>query len=386
MTIEAEKLYEQRLNRINAAAEGKEPDIVPVFVLMGEWAVGHAGKKIKEVFEKGIDEEIKIFEKVFDDIYFDGVTRANLSRDLKMYDSLGGSHLFYSRDEVTMQHKEYVFMKEDEYPLLIKNPMEYLVNIDCGRKFPSLNKPYPENYIALKEALDSSLAQNKKNGMIAQHFKNKYGMPTLQQGPPWIMPLDVILDYLRGFTGTMMDLRRRPQEVIKATEVLTDVVIEKTSFGKTKLDFAYMPMHIPTYLSAKQFERFYWPSFNKIICKINEMGGKALMFIEGNWEHLYEFLNQLPNNKNVAILDMEDVFKAKKEIGKNVAVAGGINLSMLKNIPIQENLDYCKKLIDECAPGGGFMASNNRILISPDDANGEKLNAVTEFIHTYGKY
>jgi hypothetical protein len=49
-------------------------------------------------------------------------------------------------------------------------------------------------------------------------------------------------------------------------------------------------------------------------------------------------------------------------------------------------VDQAKKMIDACAPGGGFILSGDKALLSPNDARPENLKAVTDFVLEYGVY
>ena len=52
----------------------------------------------------------------------------------------------------------------------------------------------------------------------------------------------------------------------------------------------------------------------------------------------------------------------------------------------EECLDLAKGLIDDLAPGGGYIFSTNRAMIAPTDGNPENLKAVNEFVREYGVY
>ena len=48
----------------------------------------------------------------------------------------------------------------------------------------------------------------------------------------------------------------------------------------------------------------------------------------------------------------------------------------------EETEDYCKWLIDTCAPGGGFIMDTGTMV---DDAKVENIEAMFETTYTYGK-
>ncbi|NLN98627.1 MAG: hypothetical protein GX127_09675 [Eubacteriaceae bacterium] len=382
-----ENLYRERVKRIVTTAVHKEPDHVPVLHVAETWNLDYAGVKAVDV-QGNMELEFESFCKPYEKIYCDGVLISCLTREIDIYNSLGGGAYFYSRDGVTIQHKEYVFMMEDEYPKFIEDPMGFSLEEIFPRKFPELNKPYPENLEALKNSLASYTRFLNRLVKSGQYNKEKHGMPAIVSGTGQA-PFDIIMDFFRGFKGIMTDMRRRPTELAEACDALVPIMMATIQQGKTSLEpypLVFFPLHAPTYLSTKQFEELYWPSFRKVLYKTAELGGKAIIALEGDWSHLYDFVNDFPKDFAIAMIEADDIFKVKDIIGKTVALSGGIDLSMLRTATKQECLDRVKKVVDYCAPGGGFIFSTDKGLIAPGDVNIENYAAVTEFVHTYGQY
>jgi hypothetical protein len=382
-----EKVYQEKIQRITTAASHQEPDIVPVIHNAETWCISYAGYKVADI-QNNIQKEYECFGKMYTDIYADGTLFGALSRDLNIYNSLGGGAYFYSRDGVTIQHKEYVFMRDDEYAKLAEDPMGFTINEIYPRKYPALNKSYPENLHALKDSLNAYTGYIKKMIGSGHYAKEQHGMPSLIGGIGQA-PFDIIMDFYRGFTGIMGDVRRRPEDIKEAAEALVPLVLASIKQGKPTIapfPYTFFPLHAPAFLSPKQFGDLYWPSFKKVLEQVNALGGKALIILEGNWEHLYDYVNEIPKDFAIACIENDDIFQAKEQIGKTVTIYGGMSLSMLRNASKRECLDHAKKVIDKCAPGGGFLFSLDKALLAPGDVNVENLVAVYEFVHTYGKY
>ena len=115
------------------------------------------------------------------------------------------------------------------------------------------------------------------------------------------------------------------------------------------------------------------------------MGGKVILVIEGNWEHLYDFLNELPKDFAICLLDEEDIFRAKTEIGGTVALAGGCNPSMLRFWTKEQCISHAGKLLDKVAPGGGFLFTSTTLLLAKNDVNPENMRAMNEYVHNMGR-
>ncbi|MBF7097667.1 uroporphyrinogen decarboxylase family protein [Alkalibacter mobilis] len=382
----SDQMYQDRIKRITKAFSHEEPDHVPVIMNAETWNVSYSGMKIEDIINDK-EKEFECFNKPFENIYYDGTLFSCLSRDVEMYELLGGGAYFYSDDGVTIQHKEYVFMNEDEYPKLIHDPMSFTIDEIFPRKYSALRKSYPENVEILKKAKNMFLDYLQRIGHSAQYIKENSGIPTLVSGIGQA-PFDVIMDYYRGFKETMQDARRRPEEIIEATNALVPVMMKNIKQGKQNLEsypFVYFPLHAPSFLSPKQFEKLYWPSFKEVLNQTAELGGKAILHLEGNWEHLYDFINEVPKDFAIALLEKDDIFKAKDKIGDTLAICGGIELGTLRASK-SECIEVAKRVIDKCAPGGGFMFCTDKALLTPGDVKLENLIAVNEFVHSYGKY
>ncbi len=381
------EIYNEKVRRIQSTIRHEEPDTVPVMTLAESWVLGYAGHKITDV-EEDPDLELQCFKKMCQEIYCDMVYTSALTRDITIYNPMEGSPYFYSSDGVTVQHKEYVFMEADEYGKLAADPMKFVLNELYPRMYPALRKSYPENLEALKKAFAAYNRYLQKMMNSAVRLKEDLGMPTIVEGIA-ISPVDILMSYFRGLKNIQCDFRRNPQGIIEAADALIPLVVENIKHGRQSLesDSCFLiPTLLPTYMSAKQFEKIYWPSFKKMVDQIAALNGKMLIFMEGSWEHLYEFVNEIPRNTAITILEKADIFKAKNLIGKTVTLAGGMPLEQLRYMSRQECLDHAKKVVDYCAPGGGFIFTNDKTALAPNDVNIENLKAVNAFVHEYGKH
>lgn len=382
-----EELYKERVDRLKATVLHKEPDIVPIIQLAETWNVGYASYKIKEI-QNNPEKEIDAFNRAYEEIYLDAGMISYFTRNVQIFKRLEGGAYFISSDGVTIQHKEYVHMKDNEYPQLIKDPMGFTESEIFPRKYPALNKPYPENLEALKDSAKLWGNHVKMTTLSTNYAREKYGMPIIVDSTA-MAPVDMIMDFYRGFQGIMGDIHRRPEELKEAAEALIPMIMAGALRGRTSLEefpYIFIPLHIPTYLRPKQFEEIYWPSFKKVLENVHRLGGKALVYLEGNWEHLYDFVNEFPKDFAIVLMEKDDIFKAKDKIGKTVTIAGGMDLSMLKNESKEKCIDHAKKVIDHCAPGGGFIFTTDKIMLTATDVNVDNLKAVNEFVHSYGTY
>ena len=65
------KEYQDKLVRLNAAVDGKEPDIVPVFPCLETWQYFVAGVNFVDAMTKDPDICFSAFKTVSDNVYLD---------------------------------------------------------------------------------------------------------------------------------------------------------------------------------------------------------------------------------------------------------------------------------------------------------------------------
>ena len=222
-----------------------------------------------------------------------------------------------------------------------------------------------------------------------QRWRQVYGMPVLTRGLTGA-PLDILADFYRGLRGLLVDIKRRPEQVKEACEALLPLQIKfaKVSYGEPKTDFPpiIIPIHIATFLRPVDFAEFFWPTFDKLVKALVEMGLTCLLMLEGNWDPYLDYLAQLPKGKLIGLMQSVDMERAKAVLGKTMCLAGNVPCSLLGYGTQDEVITYTKKLMDVCAPEGGFILAADSTMLSPNDAKPENLLAVTKFVREYGIY
>lgn len=78
-----------------------------------------------------------------------------------------------------------------------------------------------------------------------------------------------------------------------------------------------------------------------------------------------------------------DMARAKKILGDNACIAGNVPVTVLCTGKPQEVKEHCRKLIEVCAPGGGYILTGSA---SMDRGNPDNLRAVMEAVKEYGVY
>lgn len=388
MGITNEEIFNEKVQRVLTTINHKEPDRVPILTAFGTWAVAYANMTVKEI-EEDPRKEIDAYLKPYEDIYTDITFTAGIAFDAKSAEIIGSKNHFISDDGSTIQHKEITYMEDEDFSDLINDPMGYMFNKMLPRKAVNLDQSPEENLNVLRKFIEHWKIKGAVQAELTERLKTEYAVPVAVGGFVY-PPLDIIFDYLRGFKGVSIDLRRRPKELLAAVEALEqfsdDFMGIKPGAKVNPYPLYGTMMHIPTFINVKQFEKFFWPTYERLCNKLNDAGGKLVMFLEGNWENKYEFLNSLPKDFAIGILEDDDIVTAKKKIGDNITVAGGMPSELLRHGTKQECIDHAKKVLDECAAGGGFIFTSDREFISKGDLNPENLIAVNNYVHENGLY
>ncbi len=406
------KLYNERLKRMTDVASGIVPDRVPVCGLMETYSFAYAGTTVAEA-NKNIFKHITSYGKIYKDIYYDCVFTPQMSHALELSWGLGSDVFFVSDDGVTVQHKEYCPMTEEDYENLIKDPIMWIIDEFLPRKFPKFNDT---NDSQLKAFMGSLIPFVKfaLTMILGSTYCTKVLSYPYAVGGSAEMPADMLFDYLRGFKPTITDIRRRPEEVEKAINALLDYCIDlmrmthmmiagttagmpwmaknmingivlRKDYKFEEFPWMFNPCHIPPFLNPDQFDKFYWPTYKKMVEYLHDNGGHMMTFCEGDWGPNIDHLADLPDNSVTFICPTERIAEISK-IAKNNSVMGGMPQAMLRDSSTRECIDHAKRIIDELAPDGRFVFSTDKVLIAPSDAKIENLMAVNEFVHSYGVY
>ena len=199
---------------------------------------------------------------------------------------------------------------------------------------------------------------------------------------------DTIADMLRGTHGSVMDMYRQPEKLLETMEVIAQRSQESavSMVNMARSPVVFVPMHKgdDSFMSVKQFEKFYWPTFRKLLLGVVNEGCVPMMVIDGSYnEARLKIISELPRSSVVWTMEKTDMAMAKKILGTSACIAGNVTAAMLYTQTSQKIKEYCKKLIDTCAPGGGYILALGSGIDKCDPAN---LQAVVEAGKEYGVY
>ena len=136
-------------------------------------------------------------------------------------------------------------------------------------------------------------------------------------------------------------------------------------------------------MSQKQFDTFYWPSLKKVMDAFINEGLIQNMFAEGGYNTRLESINEFPKGTVCWYFDRTDIFKAKQILGSKCAIQGNVPSSLIITAEPAAVKEHCRKLIEGCGKGGGYILSAGAVADNPKLDN---LRAIMAAIKEYGVY
>jgi hypothetical protein len=311
------------------------------------------------------------------------------------------------------QALEGEYMKADEYDALIDDPSDFWIHKYLPRVYGILNPALtmiptltsileiygsafnfiPFGLPPVQQALKSLMAAGEealRYAGVVGGFNDEMaaaGYPLMLANGFSKVPFDTLGDTLRGMKGVLMDMYRQPNNVLKAVERLTPIMI-KMGIAAAQMNghpLVFIPLHkgADGFMSEEQFKKFYWPGFREVLLGLIEGGCIPWPVAEGSWGSRLKLMKDLPKGKILWTFDQMDMAKAKEIIGATQCISGNMPSSYLSLSSVQEVKDYSKKLIDTCGKGGGFIMANGAFF---DHCKPENLKAMIEYTKQYGKY
>ena len=196
-----------------------------------------------------------------------------------------------------------------------------------------------------------------------------------------------VLSAARSMDKFLVDLYRHPDKVTAALDIITDETIDmivRDYEDKAKKPALWMwgGRESSGFISPKQFEKFAFPYFKKILEACMSRNALVQLHFDQNWTGFLPYLREFPEGKYILQLDgMTDIFKAKEIIGDRMCIMGDVPATLFKLGTPKEVEAYCKKLIDVVGKGSGFILSSGCDV--PHDAKFENVKAMVDTARNY---
>lgn len=175
-------------------------------------------------------------------------------------------------------------------------------------------------------------------------------------------PFDYLGDTLRGTKGILMDMYRRPKDLLAACEAYVPVLIKSIvgASDRTNAPAALYVLHkgADTFMSRAQFEKFYWPTWKQVMMALYEEGITSYLFIEGSYNQRLDYLAEMPEKSLVCHFDKTDMKRVKEVLSDKYIIAGNVPASLMSTGTTDELRAYCADLMDMFGDTPGYIMAH----------------------------
>lgn len=394
----------------------QEPDRIPIVLPVGDLPYTLYGINLHTAMydiQKGVEACQQFNQKYAAELeYFATPSMLIPAKTLEVLDyklySWPGHGL--SEDAPGYQFLEGEYMKAEEYSELIVDPSDFWLRTYMPRVFgafepftllPALTSIFempigklealadPKFKVTLRKLLEVSEDLEKRKAIIEDYASLGLasGYAVMPRAGLAKAPFDTLGDTLRGTTNIMKDLYRRPDKILDAVEAIANVTINNilNASNFSKMVSVTFPLHkgADGWMSQKQFDTFYFPSLKKVMDAIINEGLIVTLFAEGSFNTRLESVAVFPKGSVCWHFDQTDMFRAKKILGEKYTLQGNIPSSLIVTGSAPDVKAYCRKLIESCGPGGGYILGSGATAERPKLEN---LQAMVSAAKEYGTY
>ncbi|AOY74769.1 uroporphyrinogen decarboxylase family protein [Clostridium formicaceticum] len=385
LALDTITLAQERTQLFRDLVDNKIPKRVPIGAVRfsSEFAIQYADKDLaKEQWDTARLEEI--LDKVCQDFASDTLPLSSIR--FPSYYKILGAKTFVMGSSGFLQHPEVHGLEPEEYDEFIASPYDCIMEKVMPRLYTALDTNPVEKSLVLAKAFKAYYDETGNMGKIFAALSQKHGYaPPLFTGATEA-PFDLVADLIRGFKGVTSDLRRCPDKLAAACEAVTPMMVKKgVPKNPSKYASTFIPLHMAPYIRPKDFEKFYWPSFKKLIEDMAAAGQPSTLFVEHDWMRYIDYLYELPENTRM-MFEFGDPKVVKEKLGKKHILTGFYPLTLLKTGTKEQCVDKAKELIDILAPGGKYYFGFDKSIITVDSVNIENLQAVVQYVAENANY
>jgi len=309
----------------------------------------------------------------------------------------------------SFQYLDGEYMTEDEYGEFCFDPTHFILtkwfprrnknlaglaklNVQDPIEFGMFTATIPFADPEVRQAMDALAVAGKHSldwlmggGQVAQIIEDEGFVLGPQVGTT--CPFDMLADTFRGMINTIMDVKERPDELLEAVNTMQGLML-RNALGAAihlKREYFLIPLHmgVDEFMSPADYEKFYWPGLKALIMACIDNGITPYVFTEGNYNTRLEQLCDVPPGKVIYMFEKVDMKKAKETVGKVACICGNLPTATLMFSTPEKIADETKRILDICAPGGGFIMDTS---IPIDKCPRENLHAMFDTTLKYGSY
>ena len=422
MTPENQKKHDERLKRIDDSVALKEPDRVPINPNPQLYAMFHAGYTVAEVvYDTSLEKMRNALKKYHADFEPDASTDVSSmyvgegpiverigSKNLQVAgmpgDPIGVNSLQQFIEFPLLQDDEFDEFSKDRTGWALKKAMprmaglfEPLASLQFGfgeapriarQLSHAISQPEVRAMIEELWAIDGFYREiQTKADKISDEIR-EMGFPTVRAGKSvGLVPFDVYSDFLRGTILTMEDFFEHPEEIEGFINemILGSVANILALKGSIDGQHVFIPLHkgMDGFMSDELYRKYYWSHLQKMILALIEAGSIPYIYTEGKYNTRIDCLTEVPPGKVIYHFEDVDMAVAKKKLGGIACISGGFPAALLDWGKPEKVRDEVKRLLDICAPGGGFIFETS---CGMGNCKRENVEVMFETVKEYGTY
>jgi hypothetical protein len=403
---QAKAAYDARWQRVIDCVNLKQPDRMPTTMMATFWLAKYGGisyrqvmydyDKIKEIAERAILE----FEP---DAPSPVVLAIGTGPSLE---AIGYKQLQWPghgvRDDQPYQFLDREYMQADEYDEFLFDPTGYYLQKYLPRVAEAFEGLEEIAYLPglhyfrliagvrsfarprVRQALEKLIKAGEEVERWSNHHVD-FAQRMAAHGFPMsyistaVAPYDLIGDYFRGATGLMKDLYRNKDKLLELLDKAAKFLIRQT-LAAVKAHghpIVFIPIHWApdAFMSQKQFETFWWPSFRKLLMGLIDGGIIPMPLWEADCTKRLEVIRDIPPGKCIYWFERTDMVRAFEVLGDVVALRGNVSPSLLTTGKPEEVDAAVRHLAENVFHKGGKLILDGAFGI-PDETPVENVRAM----------
>lgn len=361
------ELYQERKERVAKTVALEKTDRTPVVLEFSAFAARVQNMTVAEYVSNSLTSAEAMIKTVEKAGGADGV-------DYGSWFKYGLGLLWLSKvkvpgEELTenelWQVEEIELMKQEDYDRIV------------AEGWPNWHMSYIQERIS-PDMLPLIMADAQNAPKVIKMWKDA-GIPQLTGGAGTIttIPFEMFCGG-RSFSKFVRDMFKIPDKVQAAMDAVLPYMAPPSLANCKKLGANYMWLGgwraASDMLSQKQWDRFVFPYYEKLIYATLDAGITPILHFDSNWTRDLARFKDFPKGKIILELDgMTDIFKAKEILGNTMCIMGDVSASLLSLGTPDDVHKYCQKLIEEIGPTGFILHSGCDI---PIDAKLENVQAM----------
>ena len=399
--MDVKELSEERFRIFQDVYSGKIPKRIPIitgpaFEATIQFAINNGvvpeGKTRRDIYWEP-EYWYDVLDFANSQIYGDAPIGPGAIRLPILYQILDAKSIMQSESGV-MQHPEVHCLEPEEYDDFIKDPMDYMMEVLMPRLYPALDTTPARRAMVFAEAVKANADHMGMIGAAMAKINAKYGFPKSAAGRS-TAPFDYMADFLRSFSNINKDMRRCPDKLLAACDAIVPLMLREglgtNPAGLPPFYRITIPLHMGSFISNQQFEKFWYPSMKKVMDGLVAYGHGVDLFVEDDWMRHMELMNEFTGSIRYQFekgdpVYIKELFTQRTPAGSVHTITGFYKQDHLRYKDKEGCIDEAKKLFDIVAAGGGYVFNFDKGLFSLDEPVASNLKALTEWIRDNTNY